>query len=119
MSSHKSARTNPRLGLGREIGRSWLASAKIARKAGQWQTAYSAMLQAQQKKAPYSFIETAKLLKASGEPLRALNELENSIKLLRLFDDQVVDLTEDAESERMKAKVGLNHVLPTSRFNIS
>jgi len=104
-----SLRKNGRLGLNREIGKSWLASAKIARKAKQWQTAYSAMLQAEQKKVPYSFIDSAKLLKASGEPLRALTELENSIKLLGLFDNQVLDLTEDKDSERMKAKV--SHLL--------
>ena len=91
--------------LNGEIGKSWLASAKIARKSKQWQTAYSAMLQAQQRRTLYSFIESARLLKATGEPLRALNELETSSTLLGLFDDQVVDLTADAESDRMKAKV--------------
>jgi serine/threonine-protein kinase ATR len=80
-------------------------SAKIARKAGQWQTAYNATLQAQQRKATYSFIESAKLLKASGEPLRALHDLENSVKHEGLFDDNVLDLTMDTDSERMKAKV--------------
>ena len=107
MNAHpcRSTRKNPRLGLSQEIGKSWLASAKIARKAKQWQTAYSAVLQAQQSKAPYSFIESAKLLKTSGEPLRALNELENSIKHLGLFDDQVLDLTAEPDSNRMKAKV--------------
>jgi serine/threonine-protein kinase ATR len=63
------------------------------------------MLQAQQRKPRYSFIESARLLKATGEPLRALNELESSSTLLGLFNDQVLDLTADAESDRMKAKV--------------
>ncbi|KAJ7228144.1 hypothetical protein GGX14DRAFT_547392 [Mycena pura] len=91
----------------REIGRSWLASAKIARKAGQWQTAYSAMLQAQQSNARFSFMESAKLVKATGEPLRALQELENSMRLFGLIEDRpdVLDLTEDDnETKRMKAK---------------
>ncbi|KAJ7462055.1 hypothetical protein FB451DRAFT_1043857 [Mycena latifolia] len=91
----------------REIGRSWLASAKIARKAGQWQTAYSAMLQAQQSNTRFSFMESAKLVKATGEPLRALQELENSMRLLGLIEDRadVVDLTEDDnETKKMKAK---------------
>lgn len=70
------------------------------------------MLQAQQRKTPYCFIESAKLLKSTGEPLQALNELENASKLLGLFDDQVVDLTADAESDRMKAKVWIDD-LPT------
>ena len=98
----------PRLGLTREIGKSWLASSKIARKAGQWQTAYSAMLQAQQRKASYAFIESAKLVKASGEPLRALHELENSVKFLGLFDENVLDLTMDVDTDMMKAKVIAN-----------
>ena len=79
------------------------------------------MLQAQQRKAPYSFIESAKLHKAIGDPLRALNELEASSKLLGLFDDQVLDLTADVESERLKAKVTSStpflayiHLLPDS-----
>ncbi|KAJ7581045.1 hypothetical protein C8J56DRAFT_793738 [Mycena floridula] len=94
--------------LSGEIARSWLTSAKIARKAGQWQTAYSAMLQAQQSKAAFSFMQSAKLLKETGEPLRALQELENSMKLLGLLEDGsgVVDLTleHDDEAKAMKAK---------------
>lgn len=89
-----------------EIGRTWLASAKIARKAGQWQTAYSAMLQAQQSKTRFTFIESTKLIKATDEPLRALKELENSMKLTGLLEtSEVVDLTADEETARMKAKV--------------
>ncbi|KAJ7156082.1 hypothetical protein C8R43DRAFT_884346 [Mycena crocata] len=97
----------PRQTSAREIGRSWLASAKIARKAGQWQTAYSAMLQAQQSDTRFSFMESAKLVKATGEPLRALQELENSMRLLGLIEDRtdVLDLTEDDnETKRMKSK---------------
>ncbi|KAJ6560264.1 hypothetical protein B0H19DRAFT_1146990 [Mycena capillaripes] len=100
--------SSPRQTSAREISRSWLASAKIARKAGQWQTAYSAMLQAQQSSnTRFSFMESAKLVKATGEPLRALQELENSMRLLGLIEDRkdIVDLTEDDnETKRMKAK---------------
>lgn len=89
-----------------EVGRSWLASAKIARKAGQWQTAYSAVLQAQQSNARFAFMESAKLIKVTGEPLRALQELENSMRLFGLIESDVIDLTEDdEETKRMKAKV--------------
>lgn len=89
-----------------EVGRSWLASAKIARKAGQWQTAYSAVLQAQQNNARFAFMESAKLIKATGEPLRALQELENSMRLFGIIESDVIDLTEDDdETKRMKAKV--------------
>ena len=53
---------------------------------------------------PYTFIESSNLLKATGEPLRAPNELESSSTRLWLFNDQVVDLTVDTEAEsRMKA----------------
>jgi serine/threonine-protein kinase ATR len=96
----------PRRTLVGELGRSWLASAKIARKAGQWQTAYSAMLQAQQNKARFTFMESAKLVKVMGEPLRAIQELENSMRSLGLLDDNVLDLTgDDEETHQMKAKV--------------
>ncbi|KAJ3516810.1 hypothetical protein NLJ89_g892 [Agrocybe chaxingu] len=111
---------SPRLGLGREIGKAWLASSKIARKAKQWQTAYSATLQAQQAKMPWSFIESAKLLKETDH-LRALNDLESSTKMLGLFDN-VVDLTTDAEWERMKAKIQViraRWMHETDRFDMS
>ncbi|KAH9948812.1 hypothetical protein B0H21DRAFT_777700 [Amylocystis lapponica] len=102
------------------ISHSWLASAKIARKAGHWQTAYSAMLQAQQCKDPYSFMESAKLIKATGEPLRALQELENSMHLFASTEHDVIDLTEDKDKDRddirMKAKL---HVLRARWMNDS
>lgn len=95
--------------LDREIGKSWLASAKIARKANQSQTAYSAFLQAQQREALYAFVEKAKLVKKSKEgadnPLLPIDELERSIKQTGLFEQNVIDLTTDPEAERMKAKV--------------
>jgi serine/threonine-protein kinase ATR len=93
--------------LGVEIGKSWLASAKIARKAGQWQTAYSAMLQAHQSNSRFSFMESAKLVKTTGEPLRALQELENAMRLHGLIEENrdMIDLTEDEEAKKMKAKV--------------
>lgn len=89
-----------------------MASAKIARKAKQWQTAYSATLQAQQNNAPFYFMESAKLLKASGEPLRALQELENSMHRTGIVVDQqgTIDLTlednEDFKSMRAKVSFG-------------
>jgi serine/threonine-protein kinase ATR len=102
--------------LGNEIGISWLASAKIARKAGQWQTAYSAMLQARQSSSQFSFIESAKLVKATGEPLRALQELEKSI---RLFDIVVSggDEKDEDEMKKMKAKVINPFLLPCIKLN--
>ncbi|XP_006456710.1 hypothetical protein AGABI2DRAFT_78376 [Agaricus bisporus var. bisporus H97] len=99
----------PRPVVTAEVGRTWLTSAKIARKAGQWQTAYSAMLQAQQSKSKFSFIESAKLIKVTDEPLRALKELENSMKLAGLLENSdVLDLTSDDEADGMKAKACIN-----------
>ncbi|KAL6309800.1 hypothetical protein BKA93DRAFT_723405 [Sparassis latifolia] len=89
------------------IGQAWLASAKIARKAGHWQTAYSAMLQAQHCKLPFSFMQNVKLIKASGEPLRALQELENSMRLSGIMGEDVIDLTDDKEDMKLKAKAQL------------
>ena len=95
-------------GLNAVIGRAWLSTAKIARKAGHAQTAYSAMLQAQRTDTPYSFIQSAKLVKASGEPLRALQELNKALEKTNIsIPSDVVDLTLDADPEitKMRAKV--------------
>ncbi|KAG7097441.1 hypothetical protein E1B28_004786 [Marasmius oreades] len=86
-----------------EVGRSWLASAKIARKAGQWQTAYSAILQAEQNHAQFSFIESSKLTKASGEPLRALRQLEDAMKVLGILHKS----PQTAKNEAISAKAHL------------
>ncbi|KAF8638618.1 hypothetical protein AX17_002159 [Amanita inopinata Kibby_2008] len=97
----------PRQMLAQEVGRSWIASAKIARKAGQWQTAYSAVLQAQQSGPHLSFLESAKLVKVRGEDQRALRELENSMRLFGFIQDSpdMLDLTLDnIESKTIKAK---------------
>lgn len=97
------------------IGRTWLESAKIARKAGHWQTAYSAILQAQECQVPLTFFQSAKLVRASGEPLRALHELDNALRAIArqqrpISSKGVIDLTEDGdveayESQRVEAKV--------------
>lgn len=51
-------------------------------------------------------MESAKLVKATGEPLRALQELENSMRLLGLMENDVIDLTDDdEETKKLKAKV--------------
>ncbi|EPQ58953.1 hypothetical protein GLOTRDRAFT_70000 [Gloeophyllum trabeum ATCC 11539] len=103
-----------------EIGSSWLSSAKIARKASYWQTAYSAVLQAQHCHAPFVFTEGAKLTKASGEPLRALQELERSINLQQLSDQEVIDLTEEGDSSEVQAQVLLARWMNDSdRYDLS
>lgn len=94
------------------IGDSWLTTAKIARKAGHWQTAYSAMLQAQQCKMVSCFLESARLVRASGEHLRALQELENYMRSTGMLGgpqkeppDDVIDLTEEKTGPNITAKV--------------
>ena len=99
-------------GLGAEIGRSWLISAKIARKAGYWQTAYSAILQAQESRTAFSLMQKVRLIRATGEPLRALQELEHYLQTTRgqsrSSDSEVIDLTEDeSELKPLKAKVSV------------
>src|SRR6266849_1353924 len=83
--------------LAEEIGRSWLITAKIARKAGHWQTAYSAILQAQESRTAFSLMQQVRLIRATGEPLRALQELEHYLQTTRRQDHSadVIDLTED------------------------
>lgn len=100
-----------------EFGESWIRSAKIARKAGYDQTAYSAALQAREAEAPFAFIQQAKLTRAHGGILKALRELEQPIaKLIRESERaDVIDLTgtggnktrtkEDFGRDRSLAKV--------------
>lgn len=62
-----------------EVGSLWLDTAKIARKAGHFQTAYSAILQARDYKADFAFFQSAKLFKANGQTYKAIQELDNAI----------------------------------------
>lgn len=68
----------------RPLQQAWLSSSKIARKAGHWQTAYSSVLQAQQAGSSLSFLQSCKLVKAIGEPLRALQELDHALQRLNI-----------------------------------
>ncbi|KZV76007.1 hypothetical protein PENSPDRAFT_570505 [Peniophora sp. CONT] len=85
--------------LGGEIGKVWLTSAKFARKAGHMSAAYSALIQAQYRKTPYTFIQDAKLVKATGDSSRALRELEHSIRLAEEADAAVIDLTAETDND--------------------
>lgn len=60
-----------------EIGRMWLQTAKIARKAGHIQTAYSASLQAVNSGSRFAVTENVKLLRDSGHSLKALQDLDS------------------------------------------
>lgn len=101
-----------------EHGQAWIQSAKIARKAGYEQTAYSAALQAHEADAPFAFIQQAKLVRAQGGILKALRELEHPVKGL-MHESEVqrngpIDLTgsqteakneDDFRRDRSLAKV--------------
>jgi serine/threonine-protein kinase ATR len=89
----------------KDILSSWLMTAKMARKAGHWQTAYSATLQARQNGDLSTQIQSAKLVKAMGEPHRALQELEGSLRLFGVVGTDVIDMAEEEEDKKVKAKV--------------
>jgi serine/threonine-protein kinase ATR len=64
------------------------------------------MLQAQYTNARFSFMESGKLVRAQGELLCTLQELEKTMRILGLVDNNTIDLTrEDDQFKRMKAKV--------------
>lgn len=98
-----------------EQGQAWIQSAKIARKAGYEQTAYSAALQAHEADAPFAFIQAAKLVHQNGDILKGLRELEHPVARLVLEADHpsgIIDLTDAPKTEddfrrhRSLAKVG-------------
>ncbi len=60
----------------------WLETAKIARKAGHQQTAYTAILQARDSEASFAFLESAKLLYNDDQRYKAIQELDNSLQPL-------------------------------------
>ena len=63
-----------------EIGELWLETAKIARKAGHQQTAYTAILQARDCEASFAFLQSAKLLYKDDQHYKAIQELDNSLQ---------------------------------------
>lgn len=92
----------------------WLTTSKIARKDGHVQTAYSAILQAMSLHAPFTFVQQAKLMRANGQPLKALSELGNILPTLRP-DSSVVGLSGhpiplDGESMQIRGNVALAKV---------
>ena len=62
------------------LGASWMASAKVARQAGHTQSAYSAVLQAQQHGAPFAFVQQAKLLALADQRQGALQTLNHALR---------------------------------------
>ena len=89
------------------IGQAWIESAKIARKAGHLQTAYSCILQARTFDTPFAFIQSCKLQRKSNEEIKALHELSLAMQALRVPAQNVIDLDgEQPENDkRLAAKV--------------
>jgi serine/threonine-protein kinase ATR len=95
-----------------ETGLAWISSAKIARKTGHEQTAYSATLQARELDAPFAFVQQAKLLHTHDGAFKALVSLEHGLRpLLKTANSGIVDLTKDdgplPGHDRHLAKVSL------------
>ena len=65
--------------LNGEIGRAWIKSSSIARKAGYEQTAYTSALQAMERDTPFAFIQQAKLMREHDGAFKALSSLQNSV----------------------------------------
>ncbi|SPO22580.1 related to serine-protein kinase atr [Ustilago trichophora] len=70
------------LGAGNDVGEAWIATAKIARRAGHMQTAYSATLQATQNQATFAFVQRVKLLAKEEQTHAAIRDLVNSLNTL-------------------------------------
>ncbi|KAJ1032614.1 hypothetical protein NDA16_000637 [Ustilago loliicola] len=70
------------MGAGNDVGEAWIATAKIARRAGHMQTAYSATLQATQNQATFAFVQRVKLLAKEEQTHAAIRDLVNSLNTL-------------------------------------
>ena len=86
-----------------------MTSAKFARKAGYSQTAYSSNLQAAHWKAPYAYIESCKLLRSGGDGLRALQELDNTLKgssrqIEKIIAEDNSPVLEHKDARKLRAK---------------
>lgn len=77
-----------------ETGQSWIASSKIARRAGHTQTAYSAALQATQWEAPFAFVQQAKLMALGDQPQAAIQELSNALSNFVVQDGHIKKVNE-------------------------
>ena len=73
-----SCRKSP--GARQQIGELWVETSKIARKAGHSQTAYSAILQANNLDTPFVFLQSAKLLECSNQTHKAIQEIDNALR---------------------------------------
>jgi serine/threonine-protein kinase ATR len=72
--------TDGSVNLLREADRLWLKSAKIARKAGYFQAAYSGILHANKLEAPFLEVEKAKWMWSQGEQHQAMTDLRRFVQ---------------------------------------
>jgi serine/threonine-protein kinase ATR len=77
----------------------------MARKSGNLQTAYSAVLQACQTRTLVAQVEAAKLTKATGEKFRALQELETLLGQHGILGNEVIDVSASDEEKQLALKV--------------
>nr|XP_034325117.1 serine/threonine-protein kinase ATR isoform X2 [Crassostrea gigas] len=103
------------LDLDQEIGRWWLSSARIARKAGYLQTAYSFLLQAADYNLPEFVLEKAKYLRVKGELDQALRYLERGMESRFGSIEQL--LADKSENAKTKRKTYSQALLLQSRFS--
>jgi serine/threonine-protein kinase ATR len=95
-----------------DIGKAWVSSSKMARKAGYDQTAYSAVLQAREVDASFAFVQQAKLSRTRGGALKALTELENSLTpLLQAVVNPDMSADEQFARDRNMAKASKDAAL--------
>uniref|UniRef100_A0A4D5RS55 Serine/threonine-protein kinase ATR n=1 Tax=Ixodes scapularis TaxID=6945 RepID=A0A4D5RS55_IXOSC len=92
-----------------ELAKCWLQSAKLARKTGHLQQAYSCLLETEICDLPDVFLEKAKWLWAKGEREHALNELQRGIgrHFSNLTPTCSGDLTTSPEDRYVCAKAKL------------
>ncbi|XP_077988664.1 serine/threonine-protein kinase ATR-like [Glandiceps talaboti] len=88
----------------KDIGQCWLQSARVARKAGHIQTAYSSLLNASAYSMPEYCLEKAKWLWSKGDLHQALISLQKGVE--EYFDDNTrrrlqADTSETAMSEKL------------------
>jgi hypothetical protein len=86
-------------GMQEEVGKCWLQIAKLARKAGQYQSAECAVLRAVSLGAPNSRVERSKLLWDQGQHHLALVELQvRAMMALNSNDDVDVVVMESCDA---------------------
>lgn len=87
------------------VAASWVQTSKFARRADHRQTAYSAMLQAQQLGAEYAFVQRAKLLVLDDQLQAAIQVMDHAFSIMRSKPGVSQDLSEGKRA--IFAKAGL------------